>query len=606
MKIAHTRKLDAVETGLTIDLEDKLVFIKFGPSLPDPRPGWNFKSDVCLGGVLHCLRLEGPHGSAYWFLDRYCNLIYTNTAGLLKEYKHPDKGHSLFRWVFTELLTTGSRVDAYIDVARLIEEFAVSAVADGMAPKIEMDLGTTAASRRAAEIMHNFTFHEEDIPSELRFATSDRSFERGYIEISHSQDRMIRFDRFLPVANFWHAAFPNDCHDPHVCLLTHHTKVPGCVIDTEMNVVYCEIDPTKAGVRIEDVVCIVFFHHFLTAPLHEAWNTEKSIGIVLRENHIGHYIWNELSCVDAILRQGKIPTVFAYPSSNEPLVPLSDVYPEAVIERGKLDFVRAVEASSSGVRFFPFMAYRVRQSLADRVLKQSYKTEITFAEILRVKKVSHTILLIGLRLENRSWIRQEEGYSALLRMLDQVENQKFLVLFDGHNLASDGQGYFRSFGEGGAEGDIPPIVQQEIDLVQAVRLQAERDGLTSVSIDNLVPCSAAISIIAADLADYFITHWGAGLAKYKWIANSPGFIISSSAVLTKKGDLRIYDAEEFRENAVALDYCPAGYVNDLGSDRNLIQTGYAAREDFDIEPEIFAKLACASIMNHIASLGIKS
>ncbi len=135
---------------------------------------------------------------------------------------------------------------------------------------------------------------------------------------------------------------------------------------------------------------------------------------------------------------------------------------------------------------------------------------------------------------------------------------------------------------------MPSIVQMEIDLIDALRRRVA--DIANVDLLPLVPCSMGASLVAALHTDLFVTHFGAGLAKYKWVANAPGCVISSRSVLSGKDDLRIYDTEIFRENVSACFYFPAERVTDLDTSSNALHVpGSREREDFDLDLEEFAR-----------------
>ena len=191
---------------------------------------------------------------------------------------------------------------------------------------------------------------------------------------------------------------------------------------------------------------------------------------------------------------------------------------------------------------------------------------------------------------------------ALIRKLAGDHTQRFTVIFDGHNYLDPVNKIFvSSYAEKKVEnlGDMPKLVALEINMVSKIQNFASQEGYPNITILNQVPCSMAKSLISAAYCNYFISLWGAGLAKYKWIGNAEGMILSSRAVLSKKGDIRIYDTPEFLEDAVAADYYPYEHVQDLDDTNSEIQTGQVSRSNFDIDPEVFANYAFSLIKKRL-------
>ncbi|MEJ1975344.1 MAG: hypothetical protein WDN49_04010 [Acetobacteraceae bacterium] len=93
------------------------------------------------------------------------------------------------------------------------------------------------------------------------------------------------------------------------------------------------------------------------------------------------------------------------------------------------------------------------------------------------------------------------------------------------------------------------------------------------AIGEFAPCITTVgttiaeSLVASDLADFFIAPAGSILAKYKWLSNKPGVVISNSVVLNKNDDrgwsIRVF--EEYRENMIPSIYVDPKYAIDIES-----------------------------------------
>nr|WP_321986423.1 hypothetical protein [uncultured Lichenicoccus sp.] len=56
--------------------------------------------------------------------------------------------------------------------------------------------------------------------------------------------------------------------------------------------------------------------------------------------------------------------------------------------------------------------------------------------------------------------------------------------------------------------------------------------------------------------------WGAGLAKYRWVCNRPGLVLSNRWNLLHRQDLGIYDQPRYQEGGTALRFVDATCITD--------------------------------------------
>lgn len=607
MILAHTRSIAVRADGLFFRQGNYPRGIAFGSGLPEPRGGWVPVCLISFGDQIHCLKLVREHRSTYWFLDRDFSLVENITARFLVSASFAIDGVGPLDWAISTVRTDGPLEEAVEDLHALIEEFVLAS--SGLAEaQTRVLVGPEAAKDSAAMLEAIWRLNRPDrgAPEMFQEMTTKELVARGGLQAELSDGSILRFDIFLPVVNFWYVGFSSDPANPLCVFITDHTKIAVALFDARANVLYSRFHPGNVYVAASVLLRVRLWRQYLYPLLAAGRLRAARVGLAFRDNHIGHYIWNELSAVDTLLKMGRTVSVFIYPECNEPGFPVDTVFPEIAghVHRNVTTSLPHLLAAVAGdVAFFPFMSYHISQGMADRLTTLAREAEPALVTSLANSRSRATVVLIGLRLENRTWIRQREGYSALIRRLGHRKGERFLVIFDGHNVfAGPGGGYLTSFRElpGAKPGTMPPLVRQEIELVDAVSRQAAEDGVNNVEILNLVPCSVSASIVSALACDFLITHWGAGLAKYKWVANAAGCIISARSVLSAKGDLRIYDSEEFRENATSLIYYPYERVRDLGSDSHAIRTGQPGRDDFDLDPEEFADFINSHIVQRCA------
>lgn len=583
--------------------------IKFGPQLPEPADGWVPACLISFGEHTHCLQLVREKQSTFWFLDRNFSLVENVSARFLVSSSMAIDGLGPLDWAVAAVRTDGLIEKVVQDLHALIEEFVLAS--SGL-PDVQTRIlvGPEAAKESAAalDLISLLNRPEGGAPQIFHEMITKEIVNRGALQADLADGTSLKFDIFLPVVNFWYVGFSSDPANSLCVLITDHTKIAVALFDARANLLYSRFHPGNVYVDPSVILRVRLWRNYLHSLLASGRLRATRVGLAFRDSHIGHYIWNELSAVDVLSRMGRAASVFIYPECNEPGFSVDVVFPDIAghVHRNVTSSLPHLLAAIAGdVAFFPFMSYQVSQRLADRLSALSRQEEPDLVQSFARIKEDTTLVLIGLRLENRTWIRQRQGYSALIRRLGQRKAERFLVIFDGHNVfTGPAGGYLTSFREADGESHtLPPLVRQEINLVDQVCRQAVEDRVNNVEILNLVPCSVSASIVAALAADFLVTHWGAGLAKYKWVANAHGCIFSARSVLSGgKGDIRIYDTGEFRENATPLIYYPHEGIRDLGSDHHAIQTGQPGRDDFDLDPEEFAEF----IDRHIARRDARS
>lgn len=575
------------------------------PVLTGPiESGWSARALIDLGGRALVLALAGPDGAR---AHRYFHADGTPLASEAGAFLDaPWDGPGPLGWQAEALYTDDEGAAAtralVEDVHILIEALAAAAAAR---PRHAVRVVPTdavadprAAAMRAALTRLNRA--PAGAPPHLPELVTQDIVARGGQETEHPDGGTLRLALYLPMPGFRFAGFSPDGAETLCTLLGKNSRLAAGLLDVQANVVYARPNLGAMGFDPATLVQVRLWRHYLHPVLVAGAARAGRVGVVFEHAHISHYIWNELAAVDAVRALGRSPAVFLFASCNEPVFPVDSVFLDLAghVHRGldgPLPFLQAVAAGVA--TFLPFRSYRVSQRLADRLAALARAAEPALDARLAAASRRATIVLIGLRLENRCWVRQLDGYIALIRRLGRRRGERFLVVIDGHNTLPGAEGAFvESYCESlvPRTGGLPPIVRLEIDLATALR--AGGAGIDTVEVLSLVPCTMAASLVAALRADLFATHFGAGLAKYKWVADAPGCVISSRAVLAGKDDLRIYDTDLFRENATACAYYPAERVYDRDATRNAIPVpGSREREDFDLDPEEFARFVEAHL-----------
>ncbi|MCQ8277952.1 hypothetical protein NFI95_05770, partial [Acetobacteraceae bacterium KSS8] len=336
--------------------------------------------------------------------------------------------------------------------------------------------------------------------------------------------------------------------------------------------------------------------HYLRQPAHDS-------AVIMRGfpgMHLGHHIWNELTALDRLQRtvpRDALPMVFVPDADHgsEPFPPVEEILPAFA---GRVDRTHAYRKESIGSlnyrrnlflarsmdeRVSSFLSERIRVASTARPLAQTAREE---AGAFRAD--GYTIITLGMRVENRTSTDVVATTQAIIdRLAERIP--KLVVVLDGQN-ARIGDDPSTCFGSYGQPHDRNPLLL-EYDLILRMR---HRYHYTPVKIVSTIGLSVPKSIAWCDASAAFIACWGAGLAKYRWVCNKPGLILSGKWNLSHRHDLRIYDLPEWQENPAPVTFIDANAVTDrpdLGVYFSIVSPVPITYSNFDID--------AVALRNHI-------
>jgi hypothetical protein len=288
--------------------------------------------------------------------------------------------------------------------------------------------------------------------------------------------------------------------------------------------------------------------------------------------HIGHQLWNELSGIDHLLegRPEVLPEWIVLNASDgiELYGPVDELFPalQGRVNRALPNIPSLIHyAYASGLMILRVTREHVSARLRDRILER-VRVGAAHAEARaligpgrrkRKSQKAAPAILLGLRVENRTLVDLGAFYENLVGSIVQRFPNAVIVL-DGHNARGDAGGgkVIESHGEPAA---ARKPVEIERDLAAMLR---ERFGSSPVTIVDTIGQPIDTSLAWADSCDCFVSIWGASLAKYRWVCNKTGFIITSRDNLLRRGDLHIYDAERFMEAPTPVRFIDAELAQD--------------------------------------------
>lgn len=309
--------------------------------------------------------------------------------------------------------------------------------------------------------------------------------------------------------------------------------------------------------------------------------TNTKVGI-LRNNHLGHNLWNDLTALYRVEKNNllkNLEEIILFRGVNgEPWIKLEDFSTKANINRNiysQHDLISYIYKNHK----FPVRLGDsfISEEISNRIIKHS---QINCKED-NIKSTDEIWVVLGLRFENRTWLNQKEGLLEISKYISQ-KTKKLTIIVDGHDIINSTGNHHASHQE---SPDIN-IIQLEKDLFNSLK---EIFQNTSVKIIDAVSISIDCTNYLISKSDFFIAPWGAGLAKYKWIANLPGIIFTSQWNLKNKRDLKIYESESTRERAIPCLYLDPKYIKDCDCSTNNIKISMEdpSRADFIVDIEGF-------------------
>ncbi len=294
--------------------------------------------------------------------------------------------------------------------------------------------------------------------------------------------------------------------------------------------------------------------------------------------HLGHQLWNELSGIERMVRNapGSLPDWIAIDGGHggELYGPIDVLFPElsGKVERGIRSGAQlAAHAYERGL-----FVLRVTDAFVSAALRQRILARVDGLPIAREVRTTlgelgdPVVIVIGLRVENRT-LSDLGGTSddTLGGLVDFLAGRYpgLVVVFDGHNSRVEGEAVL--LGSHGEERARRRPIDVERELV--ARLRAAHAGQPVTILDTIgAPMSASLAWTAA--SDGFISIWGASLAKYRWVCNKPGFVLSNRTNLLQRDALHIYSAPRYMEDPTPVVFVDPDTVIDEPDAMRLVDT----------------------------------
>ena len=277
--------------------------------------------------------------------------------------------------------------------------------------------------------------------------------------------------------------------------------------------------------------------------------------VELNAPHFGHYVWNNVSALGGLLGPGALAPDFHVSRPGACFfAPVTELLPELSrqpqFQVGLEPEMLALAAEQQAVLAFG-KDMEISSAIAGRVLGWATRTcpPAGLAMLRQLRAAPGPLVLLGLRLGNRAWLEQAEGLVALAEALAARPGGASFVL-------------------DGMVGGLPmgwthQLMSLDAEMALAAQVMA---GIRRFApCESVVGASMAESLVACDLCDIFVAPGGSGLARYKWLANKPGVLLSNRVALdhTHPEGWGVRAFEHHREGGIPSRFIAPEAVRDV-------------------------------------------
>ncbi len=290
--------------------------------------------------------------------------------------------------------------------------------------------------------------------------------------------------------------------------------------------------------------------------------------------HLGHQLWNELSGIERMVRTAPdcLPDwiVIDGEQGGELYGPIDVLFPALsgkVERRIRSGAELAAHAYAEGLFVLRVTDEFVSAALRQRILARVGGLPVTQRVQAILAELGHPlVIVVGLRVENRT-LSDLPGILGKVVDFLATRHPGLVVVFDGHNTRGEGEAV--PLGSHGEEAASRRPVDVERELVASLR--AAQAGRPVTVLDTIgAPMSTSLAWTAASHG--FVSIWGASLAKYRWVCNKPGLVLSNRTNLLQRDALHIYSAPRTMEDPAPLAFVDPGLVTDEPDAVRLVDT----------------------------------
>ena len=585
---------------------NRQVVTRHGQPISAFTDGWKAEFlYVGSGGlfVLHLSNIDGQRGS--WFLDSRLDILPSDFENLPEEYKAA--GHrsleksldTLFAFVLAGVGRDAADLTGFLDLhdqlthhllrQRLweIDPGTVTIALDGL-PGDAVTLQPT----RSGNFISVPLARMRPLMNRSVLSMAPDIIRAGTLAVASIVDgATLTTSVSICLSNFvFLYRFIDDRHDLPFLLIasTHVCKVVGiyfplsneCFVMTaaEGDALrsHCPHQSLGRGLRDHILLFGQLLVPYVNAP-------SRPVKCLCWHGHLGHHLWQDLTglaTLDRVLTPGEMPEVMMMGAARSEMFGcLESIFPSLAgrVDRACEDVVTLIRTVyAQGICLISPAGHYITRKLSRTIIDLARTAPELDADRQRLRMFRGQrlpIIVLGLRVENRTVVDFPRFCADVADFIAEATNDRAVLVIDGHNTV--GKHVFESAGQD--TGHAPMDVERQI----ASDLQ-ERFSSRAMVILSTIGLPMASSIFWSDAADFFITPWGAGLAKYKWVANKPGLVLAGRLYQTRGYDLGIYHSPEFMEDPLSMTVIDIQDVEDVVEDLPMISINEPQRINFRV------------------------
>jgi tetratricopeptide (TPR) repeat protein len=280
-----------------------------------------------------------------------------------------------------------------------------------------------------------------------------------------------------------------------------------------------------------------------------ATEEKKVVDVVGLGFNIGHYLWQDVTGIDVIYKNGLSQNMDIIVGDGE-YFSIGEIFPE--IPPHNQIHVKDVWAAFKTVLDKNYVAFRanglfIEEKLINRLCEASFKKcEQNFLNEVEIAKQHFPLLAVQIRTSSRVWLGQAEGIANIIKSL-YLDFPNLGVVFDGWSLTGNDDSVSTSW----------PIIESEKAIMKEIL------ALIPPSIDTYSAIGATTyeTVVWWDQAiDLHISPLGAGLVYSLWISRKVGVVHASTLLLNSYRES--CTSSGFRENQLPQVLIPNDCVVD--------------------------------------------
>ncbi len=580
-------KIEKVENIYQFVFKGSLLPLYKGESpLINLGDGWTIRCPYFLFAPVLFVELQHTSGErATWFFDSFLRYIGNVATNLPDTYKTTiiEKGSKLIKEILRSVLentptTQRSEVRDFFDISAPARSQVWELCKNAILPKPtiatvdslpEIMIGKSAGGQKGVVHVIEKKYLAEalccNFQSQVVTALSDKFLSWPCIVDGTAQpcigsmavndfDQMYKFVALRTGLVFF-------------LLVTQHiASVCGIYIPAYNLVVSTTENYTWAVERFWnlDLMLLEYVEHYGETLEHYFFNSDhKNLCAFSRDQHIGHQLWNTLSGLEMIIEKTAPedhPDLLVLGGrDSEFFGPIKDLFPDF---KGRV--LNEILTMSEIVTYIQkkclilvrFNSNFISKRLRERIIRRSTKLYAEQDPIVKTYATKRLCIVIGVRVENRTVVDLLTFLTTLVDHIGTIAPGTCIIL-DGQNVReSIGEKPLGSFGDEAAHKSPLAFEKELFDKV--------KNFVNTNKVSMLITTGQTVakSLVPILNADCFIAIWGAGLAKYRWLANKPGYVISSRYHLLNPAEMSIYQTPQIMESPTDLVYTAAEYVRD--------------------------------------------